>query len=67
MQEAMTEGESRGRDLGRAEGRAEGETQNRVETAQRMLGMKFTTEQISQATGLSLNEVEALKDKAAGV
>ena len=54
VQEAMTEGESRGRDLGR------------TETARRMLGMKFTSEQISQATGLSLDEVEALKDKAAG-
>ena len=62
VQEAMTEGESRGRDLGRLEGRLE----SRVETARRMLDMSLSPSQISQATGLSLDEVEALKDNAAG-
>ena len=49
----------------RAEGIAEGEVKGKAEgiaaTAQRMLGMNFTSEQRSQAAGLSLNEVEALK------
>ena len=54
----MTEGENRGRDLGRLE--------SRVETARRMLDMSLSPSQISQATGLSLDEVEALKDNAAG-
>ena len=62
VQEAMTEGESRGRDLGRLEGRLE----SRVETARRMLDMSLSPSQISQATGLSLDEVEALKDNATG-
>ena len=51
VQEAMTEGENRGRDLGR------------LETARRMLDMSLSPSQISQATGLSLDEVETLKDK----
>ena len=50
----MTEGENRGRDLGR------------LETARRMLDMSLSPSQISQATGLSLDEVEALKDNATG-
>ncbi|CAM1377452.1 hypothetical protein FF3_00004 [Fretibacterium fastidiosum] len=50
-------GEARGIKLGRNEGRNEGITS----TARRMLGMSFTSEQISQATGLSLSEVEALR------
>ncbi len=32
-----------------------------VAVTQRMLGMNFTSDQISQATGLSLDEVEALR------
>ena len=50
-------GEARGIKLGRNEGRNEGI----AATARRMLGMSFTSEQISQATGLSLSEVEALR------
>ena len=46
---------------GEAKGRAEGEAKNRAETARRMLDMNFTSEQISQVTGLSLDEVEALR------
>ena len=32
-----------------------------VAVTRRMLGMNFTSDQISQATGLSLDEVEALR------
>ncbi|WP_208872482.1 hypothetical protein [Fretibacterium fastidiosum] len=40
---------------------ARGEAKGIATTARRMLGMSFTSEQISQATGLSLGEVEALR------
>ena len=55
--EGIQLGEARGIRLGEARGEARGI----ASTARRMLGMSFTSEQISQATGLSLNEVEALR------
>ena len=58
-------GEARGIQLGEARGEARGIKLGRNEgiasTARRMLGMSFTSEQISQATGLSRGEVEALR------
>ena len=45
---------------------ARGEAKNRTETARRMLDMDFTSEQISQVTGLSLDEVEALRHSFSG-
>lgn len=49
----MAKGEARGEARGKAEGIAS--------TARRMLALNFTLEQISQATGLSLDEVESLR------
>ena len=46
---------------GRAEGEAKGEAKNRAETARRMLDMNFTSEQIAQVTGLSPDDIEALR------
>ena len=46
---------------GRAEGEAKGEAKNRAETARRMLDMNFTSEQIAQVTGLSPDEINALR------
>ena len=46
---------------GRVEGIQLGEARGIATTARRMLGMNFTSEQISQATGLSRGEVEALR------
>ena len=46
---------------GIALGEARGEARGITATARRMLGMSFTSEQISQATGLSPEEVAALK------
>ena len=46
---------------GRIEGIALGRNEGIASTARRMLGMSFTSEQISQATGLSPDEVEALR------
>ena len=60
MRDAMTRDETIRR-VARAEGEARGEAKGIATTARRMLGMSFTSEQISQATGLSLGEVEALR------
>ena len=59
---ALARGRAEGEAKGRAEGRAEGEAKGRAETARRMLDMNFTSEQISQVTGLSLDEIEALRN-----
>ena len=47
--------------LGEARGEVRGEARGIAATARRMLGMRFTSEQISQATGLSPDEVAALR------
>lgn len=44
-----------------ARGEAKGRAESKADIARRMLIMNFTIEQISQATELSLNEIEALK------
>ena len=44
----------------RAEGRAEGLEQGKMEVARKMKEMDLTTEQISQATGLSPQAIAAL-------
>ena len=44
-----------------ARGRAQGKVEGIASTARRMLALNFTSEQISQATGLSLEEVESLR------
>ena len=52
------------RDIIRAakkEGRAEGARENAIETAKKLLAMGLSVEQVSQGTGLSLEEVENLK------
>ena len=58
-------GEARGIKLGEARGiklgEARGEARGIASTARRMLALNFTSEQISQATGLSLEEVESLR------
>ena len=43
------------------EGRAEGARENAIETAKKFLVMGLSVEQVSQDTGLSLEEVENLK------
>ena len=55
---AMAEGEAKGR----AEGEAEGEAKGKADTARNLLRMGITPSQISEATGLSLEEIEALRD-----
>ena len=59
---AMAEGKAEGEAKGRAEGRAEGEARGRADTARNLLRMGIAPSQISEATGLSLEEIEALSE-----
>ena len=47
---------------GMAQGRAEGEAKGRADTARNLLRMGIGLSQILEATGLSPDEVEALRD-----
>ena len=60
-EKGWAEGRLKGEAEGEARGEARGEAKGIASTARRMLGMSFTSEQISQATGLSPDEVEALR------
>ena len=50
-----------GREEGRAEGLAEGENMANIATAQRLLAMGLSTDQVSAATQLPLEHIEKLK------
>ena len=47
---------------GLEQGRAEGEARGRADTARNLLRMGLAPSQITEATGLSLDEIEALRD-----
>ena len=57
------EGEAKGRAEGEAKGKAEGEAKARADTARNLLRMGLELSQISEATGLSLDEIEALRGR----
>ena len=61
MSEGLAQGMAQGMAQGEAKGKAEGKAEGIASTARRMLALNFTLEQISQATGLSLDEVESLR------
>ena len=46
---------------GKEEGRKEGEEKRNIEIAKNLLKLNFPVEAISQATGLSVSEIEKLK------
>ena len=49
---------------GRAEGRAEGKAEVRISTAEKMLlKNQFSTDMIAEISGLTVEEVEKLKEK----
>ena len=50
-----------GREEGRAEGLAEGENKANIATAQRLLAMGLSTDQVSAATQLPIEHIEKLK------
>ena len=57
----MTIAREEGRQEGIEEGLAEGALQKAIETAKNLLLMQLSVEQIAQATGLSIDEIEQLK------
>ena len=59
--EGREEGREEGRAEGLAEGLAEGENKANIATAQRLLAMGLSTEQVSAATQLPLEHIEKLK------
>ena len=58
---AFTQGIEQGITQGRSEGIAQGSYQKALETAKNLLGLGLSIENIAQATGLSKQEVEAIK------
>ena len=58
---AFTQGIEQGISQGRSEGIAQGSYQTKIETAKNLLGLGLSIENIAQATGLSKQEVEAIK------
>ena len=63
--EGIAEGEAKGRAEGEAKGRAEGEAKGRAEAARNLLRMGLEVSKIAEATGLSFEEIEALKGVSA--
>ena len=60
-EEGLAEGREEGREEGLTEGREEGKTEERLEIAKKMSEMGLSVEQITEATGLSEEEVLKLK------
>ena len=60
--EGMAEGRAEGMAEGRAEGRAEGMSQRSLEIARNLLSLGLPVDQITQATGLTEEEIELLKE-----
>ena len=60
---AKKKGLAEGREEGREEGLAEGEAKKPLEIAKKMLEMGLSVEQITEATGLSEEEVLKLKSE----
>ena len=53
--------EQQARDEGRIEGEAIGEAKNRVHIATKLIQLELSTEMIVDATGLTREEIEAIK------
>ena len=60
--EGKEEGRAEGKEEGRAEGRAEGMSQRSLEIARNLLSFGLPVDQITQATGLTEEEIELLKE-----
>ena len=61
-QKGKEEGRAEGKEEGRAEGRAEGMSQRSLEIARNLLSLGLPVDQIIQATGLTEEEIELLKE-----
>ena len=60
-QKGLADGREEGRAEGLAEGLAEGENKANIATAQRLLAMGLSTDQVSAATQLPIEHIEKLK------
>ena len=54
-------GEAKGKAIGRAEGKLEGKNERNIEIAKNLLKQNVAIDIISNATGLSIAEIETLK------
>ena len=61
-QKGKEEGMEKGRAEGKEEGRAEGMSQRSLEIARNLLSLGLPIDQITQATGLTEEEIELLKE-----
>ena len=61
LEDAKKEGESLGKTLGIKEGKTLGIKENKIEIAKNLLNMKMSDEDISKATGLTIEDVQKLK------
>ena len=62
IEKGRVEGREEGREEGRAEGRAEGKNEANTETAQRLLAMGLSAEQVAKATQLPLEIIKNLSN-----
>ena len=61
-QKGIEKGKEEGRAEGKEEGRAEGMSQRSLEIARNLLSLGLPVDQITQATGLTKEEIELLKE-----
>ena len=61
LEKGLAEGLEKGLEKGRAEGLAEGEHKQAIESARKMLSKGYNEKDISDVTGLSVDEIEKLK------
>ena len=59
--EGLAEGKAQGLAEGKAEGFAEGKAEEKTATAKRLLSMGLSVEDITKATSLSVEQVEAIE------
>ena len=62
LDDRYQKGKEEGKEEGRAEGRAEGMSQRSLEIARNLLSLGLPVNQITQATGLTEEEIELLKE-----
>ena len=65
--QGRAEGRAEGRVMGHEEGRQEGRLKGLMEVARRMLAVPLPVAQISELTGLTSHEIDALKKDAHAV
>ncbi|WP_417134074.1 hypothetical protein [Phascolarctobacterium succinatutens] len=59
--EGLAEGKAQGLAEGKAEGFAEGKAEEKTATAKRLLSMGLSVDDITKATSLSVEQVEAIE------